>query len=113
MSIWLCSRNILERTIPDPGRSSALQHWKHFVCGAAAGMIVQIPTYPLDTLKKRMQAVDGPPRSAASELRLLVSTGGLGRLYSGFGVKCAFVALNSAIFNSVYMQCRRLMRMHS
>ncbi|EOD40755.1 hypothetical protein EMIHUDRAFT_222527 [Emiliania huxleyi CCMP1516] len=88
MSIWLCSRNILERTIPDPGRSSALQHWKHF-------------------------AVDGPPRSAASELRLLVSTGGLGRLYSGFGVKCAFVALNSAIFNSVYMQCRRLMRMHS
>lgn len=87
MSIWLCSRNILERTIPDPGRSSALQHWKHFVCGAAAGqpffrpairrrparharetradapagMIVQIPTYPLDTLKKRMQAADTPP----------------------------------------------------
>ena len=71
-----------------------------------------MPTYPLDTLKKRMQASDGTPRTMLSETKLLLRSGGLLRLYSGFGVKVAFVALNSAIFNSVYVQCRRMLHMH-
>lgn len=72
----------------------------------------QVPTYPLDTLKKRMQASDGPARAVLDEAGALLRSGGLVRLYNGFGVKVAFVAINSAIFNSVYVQCRRLLHMH-
>ena len=68
--------------------------------------------YPLDTLKKRMQASEHHELTMLGEARMLLRKGGFVRLYNGFGIKVAFVALNSAIFNSVYVQCRRLLHMH-
>eukprot|EP00962_Isochrysis_galbana_P042399 scaffold15849_cov101-Isochrysis_galbana.AAC.1 len=41
MSLWVCSRNALERAIPDHPPGTAAQHWKHFACGAIAGVCVQ------------------------------------------------------------------------
>ena len=33
-----------------------------YFCGGAAGVIVQVPTFPFDTLKKRLQASEVPIR---------------------------------------------------
>lgn len=74
MALWVVSRNALERTIPD--YEGPMQHWKHFVCGGIAGLCVQLPTFPFDTLKKRLQSaqvargvlgeVRGAPQRGAS-----------------------------------------------
>ena len=52
MALWLVSRNALERNLPEPPSGTALAYWKHFVCGGLAGVFVQVPTFPFDTLKK-------------------------------------------------------------
>ena len=54
MALWVVSRNALERTIPD--LDGSWQHSKHFLCGGIAGLCVQLPTFPFDTLKKRLQS---------------------------------------------------------
>lgn len=112
MGLWVCCRNFLERQIPDPGsHRGALRYWKHLLTGALAGVFVQLPTFPFDTVKKRMQASENPG-TLMSEARLLLDAGGPGRFYRGFTLKCGFVALNGALFNAVYVAVRRLMRMH-
>ena len=40
---------------------------------------------------------------------MLLAEGGPRRFYRGFGVKCGFVALNGAIFNTVYVAVRRVL----
>ena len=72
----------------------------------------QVPTFPFDTLKKRLQASDAP-RLVLQEARVLLAEGGPMRFYRGFMLKCGFVALNSAIFNTVFVQCRWFLRMHA
>jgi hypothetical protein len=42
MALWVCSRNAMERAIPDHPPGTAAQHWKHFACGAVAGVSVQV-----------------------------------------------------------------------
>ena len=111
MAFWVVSRNGLERLGPDVVDGSSAAYWKHFVCGGLAGVLVQVPTFPFDTLKKRLQSADGP-RTVLSESRVLLAEGGPLRFYRGFVVKCGFVAINGAIFNTVYMACRRGLRMH-
>ena len=102
MGLWVCCRNFLERQIPDPGsHRGALRYWKHLLTGALAGVFVQLPTFPFDTVKKRMQASENPG-TLMSEARLLLDAGGPGRFYRGFTLKCGFVALNGALFNAVY-----------
>ena len=55
MGIWLSSRNQLERSLPpDEGRFWSL--FKPFIVGALSSALTDLLTYPLDTLKKRMQA---------------------------------------------------------
>ena len=113
MSLWICGRNWLERKIPDPTLESQVsKYWKHLFTGGLAGVLVQIPTFPFDTLKKRLQARD-EVRGAAAEARALLAEGGLPRFYRGFMLKTAFVALNGAIFNAVYVAVRTALRMHS
>ena len=41
--------------------------------------------------------------------RVLLAEGGPRRFYRGFGVKCGFVALNGAIFNTVYVAVRSVL----
>ena len=72
----------------------------------------QLPTFPLDTLKKRLQSTDAST-TALKEAKLLLSEGGVLRFYRGFPVKCLFVALNGAVFNSVYVFVRKLLRIAS
>uniref|UniRef100_A0A7S2HHU2 ADP,ATP carrier protein n=1 Tax=Haptolina brevifila TaxID=156173 RepID=A0A7S2HHU2_9EUKA len=108
MALWVTVRNALERSVPSPASGAAL-HWKHFFCGGLAGVAVQIPTFPFDTLKKRLQTSDAP-RTVLNEARVLLTEGGIPRFYRGFPVKCAFVALNGAIFNTVYVAVRRLLQ---
>ena len=104
MGLWVSTRNSFERNLPYSGPG------KHLICGAVAGVFVQLPTFPLDTLKKRQQAADRS-RSAAAEARALLAEGGVLRFYRGFPVKAIFVALNGAIFNSVYVAVRKALRM--
>ena len=54
------------------------------------------------------QASDNP-RPVLDEARVLLAEGGPRRFYRGFGVKCGFVALNGAIFNTVYVAVRRVL----
>ena len=108
MALWVVSRNALERNIPEPPSGSHLTPWKHFLCGGLAGMLVQIPFFPFDTLKKRLQASD-KPRTMFAEARVLMANGGLHRFYRGFAIKCAFTALNGAIFNTVYVYVRSVL----
>ena len=70
----------------------------------------QIPTFPFDTLKKRLQSVE-VPRSSLEEARVLLAQGGPFRFYRGFWVKCLFVSLNGAVFNTVFVAVRRMLRM--
>ena len=51
-------------------------------------------------------------RGALAEAQLLISEGGVLRFYRGFVLKSAFVAVNGAIFNAVYVAMRSLLRMH-
>ena len=62
----------------------------------------QVPTFPFDTLKKRLQASDAP-RLVLHEARVLLAEGGPMRFYRGFALKCGFVALNGATFNVVFL----------
>jgi len=107
MALWVVSRNALERTLPEP--AGAARYTKHFLCGAIAGFIVQMPTFPFDTLKKRMQSAE-VRRSALDEARLLLQEGGPMRFYRGFWLKCFFVSLNGAVFNTVFVGVRRALK---
>ena len=113
MGLWVVSRNGLERTLTTE-RTGLEGHSKHLITGGLAGVLVQVPTFPFDTLKKRLQASESPTGSTVMrEARTLISEGGFFRLYRGFPVKCTFVAANGAIFNAVYVWTRKLLRMHS
>ena len=100
MGLWVGSRNKLERDIRYNGPG------KHLLTGAIAGVFVQLPTFPLDTLKKRLQSSDAR-LSPINEARTLMAEGGVLRFYKGFPVKCLFVAFNGAIFNSVFVAVRK------
>lgn len=108
MSLWVVSRNMLERTLPEP--SGALVYSKHFLCGGIAGFFVQIPTFPFDTLKKRLQS-SANHQPALDEIRTLLAEGGILRFYRGFWLKCFFVSLNGAIFNTVFVMVRRILKL--
>ena len=113
MGLWVVSRNGLERTLTTE-RTGLEGHSKHLITGGLAGVLVQVPTFPFDTLKKRLQASESPTGSTVMrEARTLIREGGFIRLYRGFPVKCTFVAANGAIFNAVYVWTRKLLRMHS
>ena len=111
MALWVMMRNALERNLPEPVGGSALAYWKHFFCGGLAGVCVQVPTFPFDTLKKRLQASDAP-RAVFHEAQVLFQEGGAARFYRGFTLKCGFVALNGAIFNTVFVGVRRVLGAH-
>ena len=70
MGLWVGSRNKLERDIRYNGPG------KHLLTGAIAGVFVQLPTFPLDTLKKRLQSSDAR-LSPINEARTLMAEGGV------------------------------------
>ena len=64
--MWITTRNDLEARVPTP-EDKRLASWKHFVCGGITGIGVTLCVFPLDTLKKWMQAfdLDTKPRGTA------------------------------------------------
>tara|TARA_B110001452_G_scaffold259474_1_gene255872 strand:+ start:1481 stop:1666 length:186 start_codon:yes stop_codon:yes gene_type:complete len=56
-----------------------------------------------------LQASDDP-RTVVAEARVLLKEGGLLRFYRGFTLKCGFVALNGAIFNTVFVAVRKALK---
>jgi len=103
MAIWLVSRNLLERSLPES--SSENGHYpKHFVCGALSSVLVDLTTFPLDTLKKNLQAsTDGQDVEVSGFARRLYKHGGMMRFYRGYAARLGLVAMNGAIFNSAFV----------
>eukprot|EP00930_Biecheleria_cincta_P078734 TRINITY_DN66312_c0_g1_i1.p1 TRINITY_DN66312_c0_g1~~TRINITY_DN66312_c0_g1_i1.p1 ORF type:complete len:269 (-),score=42.68 TRINITY_DN66312_c0_g1_i1:57-863(-) len=107
--LWLVLRNGLERTVPDPERPS-LAYWKHFMCGGLTGTVVCVVVFPLDTLKKRLQASDKAEVSVANEVKTLLGSGGLRRFYSGISVKLFMNFTQGAVFNTIFVVCSRCLQ---
>ena len=107
MALWVVSRNALERNLPEP--PGAARYWKHFLCGAIAGFTVLVPTFPFDTLKKRLQSGEDS-RSPLKEMRSLLREGGLHRVYQGFWLKCLFVSLNGSLARAALRACPAISR---
>ena len=49
------------------------------------------------------------PNPNPNQARILFKEGGVLRFYRGFTLKCGFVALNGAIFNTVFVGVRRVL----
>jgi len=107
-SIWMVTRNGLERNVPDPP-SAVLRYWKHLICGGMAGVIVTCVVFPLDTLKKRMQASDGKHLQLRHETRALLAQGGLLRFYRGIQVKLVMNFAQGGLFNSMFVLFNRFL----
>ena len=98
MAVWLTARNLLEGELP---RELPL---RHFVAGFLASTATDLTTFPLDTLKKNLQANGG---SAGAVVQSLVRDGGLLRLYRGYGPRFFIVAANGGLWNYVYVQSQK------
>lgn len=108
MAIWVSTRNALERSVPDI-------RGKHFICGALSGVFADLATFPLDTIKKRMQVQEAGKqatqcssmyRGMVQELGALHADGGFTRFYRGYSARLSIQMLNGAIFNSVFVSCK-------
>ena len=104
MGIWLASRNQLERSLPHDGA-----YWpsvRHLVAGALSSLLTDLCTFPMDTLKKAMQA-DGSRASAAPSFLTTVTRlraeGGVPRFYAGYGARFVMISVNGALFNAAFV----------
>jgi solute carrier family 25 carnitine/acylcarnitine transporter 20/29 len=69
--------------------------------GAAAGVAMWIPVFPVDTVKSRLQTMDGKP-TVGGVVRGLYKSGGLKAFFPGFGPAIArAVPANAATFLGV------------
>lgn len=106
-ALWMSSRNMLESAIPNP-ESQQLLYWKHFLCGGATGVFVTVLVFPLDTLKKRLQApVDSLRHTTVGEAQALFAQGGVSRFYVGAELKMCMNFMQGAFFNAAFVFCRR------
>ena len=86
-ALWMVSRNALEDRVPNP-EDPGLLYWKHFCCGGLTGVMVTLSVFPLDTIKKRLQApTDRLPHTAITEARALFAEDGVLRFYRGAQIK--------------------------
>lgn len=127
MAIWLASRNQLERSLPDEKSTDgvcsrllpasimavlASDTARHFMSGAFASIITDLVTFPLDTLKKNLQAASGGHITLSGSCSMavqLLKKGGLIRFYHGYSVRLAMVGMKGALDNVVYVYCKRML----
>jgi len=101
MAIWLSLRNGLQRSSPEAlHRKPWLRDW---LVGMASTAVTDVCTFPLDTLKKNLQADGG---SAIELSRRLVRDGGITRLYRGYSPRLVMVAVNGGLWNWVYVRAQ-------
>lgn len=75
----------LTPTDPATGRPSADVSLTAITCaGAAAGMAMWIPVFPVDTVKSRLQTMEGNP-TLTGIIRGLYKAGGVKAFFPGFG----------------------------
>ena len=104
MAIWLSARNFLIRSAPESlNRTPWRRDW---LIGMAATSITDICTFPLDTLKKNLQADGGSVRALASRLH---REGGVLRLYRGYAPRLVMQAVNGGLWNWVYVRTQEWM----
>lgn len=104
MAIWLSSRNWLERSMPEGGLLAG-----HLLSGGLASIIVDVCTFPFDTLKKNMQAASTAHGGALGAATQLLRSGGYARFYRGYGMRLLMVGTNGAMFNAALVLCKRLL----
>mmetsp|Transcript_28416 Transcript_28416/g.57323 ORF Transcript_28416/g.57323 Transcript_28416/m.57323 type:complete len:90 (-) Transcript_28416:92-361(-) len=75
----------------------------------ASTAITDMCTFPLDTLKKNLQADGG---SAVKLLRHLVSDGGFLRLYRGYGPRLIMQAVNGGMWNWCFVRGQEVVGRH-
>eukprot|EP00877_Chromochloris_zofingiensis_P005931 jgi/Chrzof1/1591/Cz10g13190.t1 len=76
-------------------------------CGAAAGVTAQTLTYPLDTLRRRMQMNGGPGQAVRYKgyvdcLRKMLQTEGGLSLFRGLGINCVKTVPGAAVHFLAY-----------
>ncbi|TKR75675.1 hypothetical protein L596_016930 [Steinernema carpocapsae] len=86
-------RDVLRRRRPTP--KSEFLRW--LVCGAAAGLAVDLSLYPLDTLKTRLQSEAG-----------FRASGGFRNLYRGMSSVAIGSAPGAALFFTSYSSVKKL-----
>lgn len=95
------------RDIDATGR---LAVWRHAICGFLSSTLTDICTFPLDTLKKNLQAAPASGRrTVSSEVARLRRAGGLERFYRGLGPRLLMVGLNGALFNVNLVALKRVL----
>jgi hypothetical protein len=119
MAIWLSSRNALERRLAPAAGEPDARPWRHFISGAASSCLTDLCTFPLDTLKKWLQAAAPPAArgpdgdvgapTISTAARELLSAGGIRRFYFGYAPRLLMVAINGACFNSVFVATKRVL----
>ena len=102
MGIWLTVRNGMYRAAE--AQQVKQGTLRDFLVGGAASTFTDLCTFPLDTLKKNLQANGG---SAGAVVQSLVRDGGLLRLYRGYGPRFFIVAANGGLWNYVYVQSQK------
>ena len=106
MAIWLSVRNSLERSAPESLRQRS--PWaRDWLVGMASTGFTDACTFPLDTLKKNLQADGG---SVVALLRRLINDGGLLRLYRGYGPRLIMQCLSGGMWNFVYVRGQEALR---
>jgi solute carrier family 25 carnitine/acylcarnitine transporter 20/29 len=87
---------------PATGKPSGQLSLTAITCaGAAAGVAMWIPVFPVDTVKSRLQTMDGNP-TVGGVIKGLYSKGGMKAFFPGFGPAIArAVPANAATFLGV------------
>lgn len=88
---------------PDTGRPSGQLSLMAITCaGAAAGVAMWIPVFPVDTVKSRLQTAEGKNVTVGGIVREVYGRGGLKAFFPGFGPALArAVPANAATFLGV------------
>lgn len=87
---------------PETGKASGdLSLLAITAAGAAAGVAMWIPVFPVDTVKSRLQTMEGNP-TVGGVIRGLYKNGGFKAFFPGFGpALCRAVPANAATFLGV------------
>ena len=99
MSIWLASRNELERSLPET------LHGRHLLSGALSSALTDLCTFPFDTLKKNMQA-DTRTIGVRPAINRLLHEGGYSRFYRGYAARFVMMTCNGALFNEAFVRIK-------
>ena len=101
MGIWLSIRNSLERKANSIESLQGAPWLRDWMVGMASTASTDLCTFPLDTLKKNLQADGG---SVVVLTRRLLVDGGFLRLYHGYAPRLVIVSVQGGLWNFIYVR---------